>query len=162
MLDGIGLFDEDFFAYCEDCDLGLRAVWAGWKTAVAPKAVVFHKYSGSSGHYSPFKLRLVERNHYFVALKNFPPTVLLLLPLWSFYRYGLMFIASLCGVGKGAAVQGQAASLLAAFVKGHWEALLGGMRQFRKKMNPKKISQKQFCQLLNQHRLPLHKMIFDP
>ena len=28
MLDEIGLFDESFFLYCEDTDLGLRARWA--------------------------------------------------------------------------------------------------------------------------------------
>ena len=31
MLDKVGLFDEDFFAYCEDTDLGLRARLAGFK-----------------------------------------------------------------------------------------------------------------------------------
>ena len=36
MLDEIGLFDEDFFAYCEDTDLGLRAVLMGWKALLNP------------------------------------------------------------------------------------------------------------------------------
>src|SRR5260370_21202229 len=31
MLDEIGLFDESFFLYCEDTDLGLRARWAAWE-----------------------------------------------------------------------------------------------------------------------------------
>ena len=34
MLDEIGLFDESFFLYCEDTDLGLRARWAGWECAL--------------------------------------------------------------------------------------------------------------------------------
>jgi GT2 family glycosyltransferase len=31
MLQQTGAFDESFFLYCEDTDLGLRARWAGWK-----------------------------------------------------------------------------------------------------------------------------------
>ena len=40
MLEQIGGFDDDFFLYCEDTDLGLRARWAGWKCLYAPDAVV--------------------------------------------------------------------------------------------------------------------------
>ena len=36
MLDEIGGFDDDFFLYCEDTDLGLRARWAGWKCLYVP------------------------------------------------------------------------------------------------------------------------------
>ena len=36
--------------------------------------------STTSSAYSPQKMRLVERNHYFLALKNFPPGLLLALP----------------------------------------------------------------------------------
>ena len=45
MLDEIGLFDEDYFLYCEDTDLGLRARWAGWKCRYVPAAIVVHHYS---------------------------------------------------------------------------------------------------------------------
>ena len=38
MLDEIGLFDESFFLYCEDTDLGLRARWAGWECLYVPEA----------------------------------------------------------------------------------------------------------------------------
>ncbi len=37
MLDEIGGFDEDFFLYSEDTDLGLRARWAGWKCLYVPR-----------------------------------------------------------------------------------------------------------------------------
>ena len=49
MLDEIGGFDDDFFLYCEDTDLGLRARWAGWKCLYVPEAVVEHHYSHSAG-----------------------------------------------------------------------------------------------------------------
>ena len=31
------LFDESFFLYCEDTDLGLRARWAGWESRYVPE-----------------------------------------------------------------------------------------------------------------------------
>jgi hypothetical protein len=45
MLDEIGLFDELFFLYCEDTDLGLRARWAGWECGYVPGAIVEHQES---------------------------------------------------------------------------------------------------------------------
>ena len=49
MLEEIGGFDDDFFLYCEDTDLGLRARWAGWKCLYVPQAMVEHHYSHSAG-----------------------------------------------------------------------------------------------------------------
>src|ERR1700733_963755 len=62
MLDEIGGFDEGFFLYCEDQDLGLRAQWAGWKCLYAPRAVVDHHYSHTAGRATPLKAYYVERN----------------------------------------------------------------------------------------------------
>jgi GT2 family glycosyltransferase len=86
MLEEIGLFDEDFFAYCEDTDLGLRARLAGWKCVLAPLAVIYHFYSSTSGKYSCFKAFMVERNHIWVALKIFPLPLLLMFPFFTFFR----------------------------------------------------------------------------
>lgn len=86
MLDEIGIFDEDFFAYCEDTDLGLRGRLAGWKCVLVPSAVVYHHYSATSGRYSSFKAFMVERNHIWVALKVFPVWILMILPLFTFIR----------------------------------------------------------------------------
>ena len=72
MLDEIGLFDEDFFAYCEDTDLGLRARIAGWRCRYVPGALVRHHYSGSTAPHSPFKAFHVERNRIWVVVKCFP------------------------------------------------------------------------------------------
>ena len=72
MLDEIGLFDETFFLYCEDTDLGLRARWAGWECVYVPGAVVEHRYSHSAGRASPLKAYYVERNRLYTAIKNLP------------------------------------------------------------------------------------------
>lgn len=162
LLDEVGLFPEDFFAYCEDSDLGLRGLWAGWKTVAAPRAVVFHKYSASSSAYSPWKLRLVERNHYLLALRNFPAPMLATLPFWSVYRYGLMAYALVSGRGKGQATGGgQAGALLKAFVQGHWEALRSSPEHLNVRKSARRITGEEFARLLRDHRMPLREMILN-
>jgi len=103
MLEEIGLFDEDFFAYGEDTDLGLRARIAGWKCVYVHRAVIYHKRSGSTGEYSAFKAFHVERNRLWVAVKIFPLWLLLLNPFFTIYR--LLFQAYGIFVGRGAAGQ---------------------------------------------------------
>lgn len=101
MLEETGGFDEDFFLYCEDTDLGLRARWAGWKCLYVPEAVVEHRYSHSAGRVSPLKAYYVERNRLFVLMKNFPASWLPAAPLVSLARYG-WHVASLF-TGQGSA-----------------------------------------------------------
>ena len=87
LLEEIGGFDESFFLYCEDTDLGLRARWAGWKCLYAPDAVVEHHYSHSAGRASPLKAYYAERNRLFVLVKNFPAGMLLAAPPAAIARY---------------------------------------------------------------------------
>lgn len=73
ILDEIGLFDENFFAYMEDVDLGYRAKIEGYKNLYCPKAIVYHKGSGTSGsRYNDFKILLSARNNIWVVYKNLP------------------------------------------------------------------------------------------
>jgi GT2 family glycosyltransferase len=85
MLDEIGLFDEDFFAYYEDVDLAWRGQWAGWQCLYAPMAVAHHVHSATSVQGSPFKTRLLARNRIWAWLKNYPfPQLLWYCPaIWT-------------------------------------------------------------------------------
>ena len=87
MLEEVGLFDEDFFAYCEDTDLGLRGRLAGWKAVLVPTAIVYHFYSGTGRRHPLLQAYLVERNHFWVAVKNFPLNRIITLPMYLIYRY---------------------------------------------------------------------------
>lgn len=102
MLDEIGLFDESFFLYCEDTDLGLRARWAAWECLYVPDAVVEHRYSHSAGKASALKAYYVERNRLFLAVKNLPMPDLLLAPFYSLARYFWHAVFALQGRGKAA------------------------------------------------------------
>jgi GT2 family glycosyltransferase len=102
MLEEIGLFDEAFFLYCEDTDLGLRARWAAWECLYVPDAVVEHRYSHSAGQASALKAYYVERNRLFLAVKNLPMPELLLAPFYSVARYFWHFVFAIQGRGKAA------------------------------------------------------------
>jgi len=74
MLDEVGLFDEEFFSFCEDVDLAWRAQLAGWKCIYVPQAVVYHKLSATGG--GKIASYYCGRNFIYVMAKNYPTTLL--------------------------------------------------------------------------------------
>lgn len=81
MLDEVGAFDDDFFAYLEDVDLAWRARLRGWRCLYVPTARVRHYHSGTAGEGSPFKNFLLGRNKIWTLIKNYPaPQLLYYLP----------------------------------------------------------------------------------
>lgn len=71
LLQKTGLFDERFFAYLEDVDLGFRARKMGYKNIVCTEAHVFHYGSGTTGaKYTPLKVYLSARNNIWLRQKN--------------------------------------------------------------------------------------------
>jgi GT2 family glycosyltransferase len=81
-------------------DLGLRGRWAGYKCIYVPAAVVYHKYSATTGTYSPQKAFLAERNRLWLLFKNFPAVDILFSPFYTVLRYSLHLKGAL--IGKGA------------------------------------------------------------
>ena len=75
MLDEIGLFDEDFFANCEDGDLSFRAQLAGYRCLYVPESVVYHMGSATFGKRSPTATRLGTRNSLCLLVKNLPASL---------------------------------------------------------------------------------------
>ncbi len=98
MLDRIGGFDEDFFAYGDDAELGLRARIAGWRCLYAPDAVVRHHRGSTMGKGSADRLELIERNRVLLALKLFPWSLLWLNPVY----FGMRLAAGALMAGRGA------------------------------------------------------------
>jgi GT2 family glycosyltransferase len=89
MLDEIGGFDEEFFAYADDAELGLRGRIAGWTCWYAPGAVVRHHRGATLGLGSARRLTLIERNRVLLAVKLFPWNL-----LWVNGAYYLARIAA--------------------------------------------------------------------
>lgn len=76
-------FDEDFFAYCEDMDLGIRAQLRGFEAALADRAIIFHKGGRSlGGPGSKTSIYLGHRNTIWTIAKNYPANVLIRNILW--------------------------------------------------------------------------------
>ena len=80
ILDEIGVFDENFFAYFEDVDLSWRANNAGYKNILCPTAKCYHICGASTGavRYNAFKSQQSGRNSILLPLKNEPLLMLLL------------------------------------------------------------------------------------
>lgn len=158
MLEEIGLFDEQYFLYCEDTDLGLRARWAGWNCLYVPGAIVDHHYSHSAGRVSPLKAYYVERNRLFTVVKNFPPGMLLMVPAHALIRYFWHLALMLRGEGAAAEYRqgGSGLALIWFVVKAHVAALLnlpGLLRSRRAIRKTARLSNIEFCRLLQLHSI---------
>jgi GT2 family glycosyltransferase len=159
LLDDIGYFDESFFAYGDDTELGLRARLYGAKCLLAPKAVVYHKYSATSGTYSEFKVYQVERNRVWVLLKCFPLRWILLSPLYTIVRMSHHLIAALRGHGSSgrfAESRGSAWALFRTVLRAYCDAFAGlpsVLTERKKILHLQKIPARRFSEWLRRFRL---------
>jgi GT2 family glycosyltransferase len=165
MVEDIGLFDEQFFAYGDDADLGLRARWRGWNCRYAPAARVYHRHSRSLGKYSPQKAFLVERNRFWVAVKLLPMPLLLVSPLFTLWRFcwHVFSILRRRGLSAGVTREHGAASLLWALVRAYFSGLRGLgeiLKKRREIFRSRRISNAQFYALLRRYRISARELAF--
>ncbi|HRS23218.1 MAG TPA: glycosyltransferase family 2 protein [Candidatus Woesebacteria bacterium] len=71
VLEKIGFFDEDFFAYEEDVDLALRLDKFGYKTLLVPQAISYHLGGGTSSKMGNLRQINDFSNWIFIIIKNF-------------------------------------------------------------------------------------------
>lgn len=73
IFDEIGYFDEQFFAYLEDVEIGYRSRIFDYENWYYPDAICFHVGSGTTGsRYNPFKVKISARNSIYLVYKNMP------------------------------------------------------------------------------------------
>jgi GT2 family glycosyltransferase len=164
MLDEIGGFDEDFFAYGDDAELGLRARIAGWKCIYTPEAVVRHHRGSTLGKDSAWRLELIERNRVLLAVKLFPWSLLWLNPYYFAVRAMAGYGAARRGEGDTAYFPGLRGKLrmAAAMLRGSLAALRMTPRMLRKRRELgriRKMSPGDVRRMILAHRLPLKETV---
>ncbi len=164
MIEEIGGFDEDFFAYADDAELGLRARIAGWRCLYMPEAVVRHRRGATLGVRSAERLRLIERNRVLLAVKLFP---------WSLLRWNWAYYAARLAAGAWAAVRGRGEAgrlegaggkieAAWAVVRADVEAMGMAPRMLRKRAQIERIrrvSPEEIRELLLAHRIGLRELM---
>ena len=163
MLEDVGFFDEEFFAYADDAELGLRGRIAGWRCFYAPAAVVRHHRGATLGLGSARRLVLIERNRVLLVVKLFPWNL-----IWANGAYHLARIMA----GLWAAIRNRGElrhypgaegkmAVASALIAGKWLALpklpsmLRKRRAFRSK---RRLMPRQIRALLLHYRIPLKEL----
>lgn len=104
MLQQIGIFDEDFFAYYEDIDISFRAQLAGWKVRFVPAAIAYHQIGATSGKVKGFTTYQTIKNLPWVLYKNAPFTI--------FWRIFPRFLVAYLSFVAAALARGQMSPVL--------------------------------------------------
>lgn len=97
-----GGFDEDYFCYVEDVDLGFRLRLAGHRCLYVPQSVAHHVGSGTTGgHHSDFAIYHGHRNLVWTFVKDMPGVLFwLLLPLHVALNLASVIYFALRGRGR--------------------------------------------------------------
>lgn len=147
MFDDIGVFDEDFFCYMEDIDIGIRARLAGYRCLAVPAARVYHIGSATTGgDMSEFSVRMTAKNIFNVLLKDIPaPMLFMMLPKVIAAQTVLVFQSLFT----------RQRPKLRKNMRGYWQGIGGALRQaplmLRKRRDiqrARRISSHQFSVLL--------------
>ena len=163
MIDDIGGFDEDLFAYGDDAELGMRARIAGWRCVYVPRAVVRHHRGSTLGLLSSRRVELIERNRLLLAIKHFPLSLLWLNGFYWLARIAAGVSAALRGRGEAGRFPGVSGKLrlATALLKGILQALILTPRTLRKRRSMRRLRRltpKQIRQLLLQYKIPLRTL----
>lgn len=94
-------FDETFFCYFEDIDLGFRLRLLGYRCLYVPDAVVAHAGSAMTGKKSDFSVYHGHRNMIWTYVKNMPwPLFWIYLPQHILMNMVAVFVLFLRGQGS--------------------------------------------------------------
>lgn len=118
----VGGFDEDFFCYAEDVDLGFRLRLAGYRCLYVPQSVAHHVGSGTTGgQHSDFSVYHGHRNLVWMFVKDMPGLLFwLLLPLHVVLNLVSIVWFALRGQGR-------------VILRAKWDAVLGLPKMWRKR-----------------------------
>ncbi len=93
-IEAVGFLDEMFFAYYEETDLFARFKVAGFEVYYCPTIRYWHRFEpakgthgASSGHIKDFSTRLILRNQFYFAFRNFEKDYLVKFLRWYYVRF---------------------------------------------------------------------------
>lgn len=160
IFEDVGLFDETHFAYGDDTDIGIRGRLAGWGCLFVPGAIVYHKYSVTTGQYSPQKVYLVERNRIWIVWKYFPARMILLSPFYSFLRYLLQAYGAVTRRGAAGRFASKYSTLrlIGIVIRAYFDASIAIPRVLaeRKRLRKiKRVSNEEIYRWFRIYRLPV-------
>lgn len=143
----VGGFDEDFFCYVEDVDLGFRLRLAGYRCLYVPQSVAHHVGSGTTGgQHSDFSVYHGHRNLVWTFVKNMPGVLFwLLLPLHV--ALNLVSILWFAQRGQGAVI-----------LRAKRDAIFGLPKVWRKRQQVQKVrvaSIRDIWRVLDKRLLPM-------
>ena len=88
VIDKIGGYNEEYYMYHDDMEIGWKAKLAGYKIVLAPKSIMRHKYDFAR---SVLMLYYMERNRHIAMLTFYSPrTLLLIFPAAVFMDLGIL------------------------------------------------------------------------
>ena len=161
MLDEIGFFDDTFFLYGEDAELGMRSRWAGYRCIFQPQSKVFHQQSAGLGRFSPAKAYYVERNRIWVLIKTFPLDWILISPFFTLVRYLLNIVSLLTKKGSAAGFQEShsAMTLATTLLRALWHGCRGIPKMWqRRKAVLRRINNRQMKAILHRYRISAREL----
>jgi len=143
-----GGFDEDFFCYVEDVDLGFRLRLLGHRCWYVPDSIALHVGSAVTGRHSDFSVYHGHRNLVWAFMKNMPGVLFwLLLPLHVALNLVSIILFALRGQG-------------AVILRAKRDALLGLPKMWRKRQQVQKArvaSVRDIWRVLDKRLLPIRK-----
>ena len=93
LLDELGMFDDNFFAYMEDVDLAIRSQIYGYRNLLDPDAIVYHIGSATSGsRYNEFKVKIAARNNVWTVYKNLPIPLKIINFIFLFFGFLIKYL----------------------------------------------------------------------
>lgn len=143
-----GGFDEDFFCYVEDMDLGFRMRLLGHRCRYVPDSVALHVGSAVTGRRSDFSIYHGHRNLVWTYIKNMPGLLFwLYLPLhFALNLFSLVYFS----------LKGQAGVI----VRAKWDALKGVPRMWRKRrkiQSLRVVSIREIWHMLDKRVIPMRR-----
>jgi GT2 family glycosyltransferase len=163
MIDEIGGFDEEFFAYADDAELGLRGRLAGWQSFYMPQARVYHHRGSTLGVHAPVRIELIERNRILLVLKHFPWSLVWLNGVFYLLRVSAGVVAAIRGKGEAGRIPGLWPKFRSglALLWGAMRALplIPSMLRKRRQFRPlRRLSNRELWRLLRKHSISLKEL----